>query len=590
MNIIKKKEKTAGFDEKKIAENETVKQVLPVEAEKKEEKKDDGKKSPKDIAIGWAKSRVLWNAFLVVFIAWFFGYFGFSFAWSLWLIPLCLSWNNVAVTRLLRRKETQVQQEIARNRQIYPQYESVEWVNRMIEHCWLTYGDFIAQKIEDSVKDALKDTKLPPPITKMLLEDVKMGQFAPRCDYVQVHETKEDQIRFDLHLRFDSNMSMNYNIYAKMSPKPVPISIKDFYMTGRFQMTVDLLPGPPFAQQLSFTFLGVPDLDITVKPLSSFGPDIMSIPGLASSIHSFAIEQIKEKLVYPAVMTVPLNKEGGEIEEVDQFKDLENNNNNNNEDEDDGIIGGGLNAVKNVGEGGLNACRNVGEGVLNVGEGGLNAAKNVGEGGLNAVKNVGEGSVNAVKNVGGGVLNVGEEGVSVVKNVGEGGLNAAKNVGEGVFNAGEEGLNTLKNLTPFGHKKKKHKHDDEDENKDEEKDNEVSSFKNKFKAPKNIIKRDSKASLSKSKEVKIEGEEEESSTNDEEQKEEEQEEESLIDNVLSAPKNVSEGVLNAGEEGLNTLKSFASFGHKKKSKDKKEKKKKSKDKKDKKKKSHIPGF
>eukprot|EP01095_Lingulamoeba_sp_RSL-Kostka_P015425 TRINITY_DN70_c0_g1_i4.p1 TRINITY_DN70_c0_g1~~TRINITY_DN70_c0_g1_i4.p1 ORF type:complete len:563 (-),score=249.63 TRINITY_DN70_c0_g1_i4:223-1911(-) len=561
MNIIKKKEKTTGFDEKAVLENETVKQVLPLEKVAEEEKKDEGKKSPKDVALEWAKSRVLWNSFLIVFVSWFFGYFGFSFAWSLWLIPLCLAWNNVAVKRLLRRKETQVQQDIARNRQIYPQYESVEWVNRMIEHCWLTYGSFIASKIEEGTKDALKDTKLPPPIVKMLLEDVNMGQFAPRCDYVQVHETKEDQIRFDLQLRFDSNMKMFFNIYAKMSPKPVQIAIKDFFMTGRLQMTVDLLPGPPFAQQLSFTFLGVPDLDITVKPLSSFGPDIMSIPGLADNIHSFALEQIKEKLVYPAVMTIPLNKDG-EKEEVDNFENLNKEINNNNENEDEGIIGSGFNTVKNVGEGSLNAVKNVGEGsvnaVKNVGEGSVNAVKNVGEGSFNAVKNVGEGSVNAV-------FSASEEGINTFKNVGEGSVNA-------VFNVGEEGINTFKNLTPFGHKKKK-RHSDEnlDETK-EEKDNEVSSFKNKFKAPKNIIKRDSK--LNNSKEIKAE---------DNEEKVEEEEEESFLDNVINTPKNVGEGVKNISEGGLNTIKNINPFGKHEKKKKKKEKK----DKKEKKKKSHI---
>eukprot|EP00276_Gloeochaete_wittrockiana_P023836 CAMPEP_0184368426 /NCGR_PEP_ID=MMETSP1089-20130417/161652_1 /TAXON_ID=38269 ORGANISM="Gloeochaete wittrockiana, Strain SAG46.84" /NCGR_SAMPLE_ID=MMETSP1089 /ASSEMBLY_ACC=CAM_ASM_000445 /LENGTH=516 /DNA_ID=CAMNT_0026710701 /DNA_START=101 /DNA_END=1648 /DNA_ORIENTATION=+ len=384
------------------------------------EKKSDVKLSadPKNVAIEWVKSRPVITVSVVVFLSWFLGYMGYFVVWVMWLVPLSLAWERLAVQRLLRRETRRVRQEILSSDFVRPEFETAAWINQLFENCWINYGPFAAQQIEENTRKAFSEKK-PPIFSDMALESINMGAIGPKVYNVYVHKTEPHILKIEADVVLDSTMSMEFVAKLAAPPQPkVPIAIRDAFVSGRFCFEMEMLPGPPFTKQIKFCFLGDPEIDVKVKPLK--GLDLLSIPGLHQAVRDLVRDQINAQMVAPNVLTVILDKSSPPpapaplpIERSPSSK---------------GLVGSGIDGIGNAGKAVVGGCVNVVGGAADLG-------KNVVGGAADLGKNMVGGAANAGKSVVGGAVNV----------VG-GAADLGKNVVGGVFGAPKK---------LFGSKKKK---------------------------------------------------------------------------------------------------------------------------------------
>eukprot|EP01096_Ripella_sp_DP13-Kostka_P002666 TRINITY_DN135_c0_g1_i16.p3 TRINITY_DN135_c0_g1~~TRINITY_DN135_c0_g1_i16.p3 ORF type:complete len:652 (+),score=279.57 TRINITY_DN135_c0_g1_i16:137-2092(+) len=389
------------------------------------EKKSDVKLSadPKNVAIEWVKSRPVITVSVVVFLSWFLGYMGYFVVWVMWLVPLSLAWERLAVQRLLRRETRRVRQEILSSDFVRPEFETAAWINQLFENCWINYGPFAAQQIEENTRKAFSEKK-PPIFSDMALESINMGAIGPKVYNVYVHKTEPHILKIEADVVLDSTLSMEFVAKLAAPPQPkVPIAIRDAFVSGRFCFEMEMLPGPPFTKQIKFCFLGDPEIDVKVKPLK--GLDLLSIPGLHQAVRDLVRDQINAQMVAPNVLTVILDKSSppppspspAPLDRSSSSK---------------GLVGSGIDGIGNAGKAVVGGCANVVGGAADLG-------KNVVGGAADLGKNMVGGAANAGKNVVGGAADLG-------KNVVGGAADLGKNVVGGVFGAPKK---------LFGSKKKK---------------------------------------------------------------------------------------------------------------------------------------
>eukprot|EP01096_Ripella_sp_DP13-Kostka_P002659 TRINITY_DN135_c0_g1_i1.p2 TRINITY_DN135_c0_g1~~TRINITY_DN135_c0_g1_i1.p2 ORF type:complete len:543 (+),score=137.80 TRINITY_DN135_c0_g1_i1:137-1765(+) len=378
------------------------------------EKKSDVKLSadPKNVAIEWVKSRPVITVSVVVFLSWFLGYMGYFVVWVMWLVPLSLAWERLAVQRLLRRETRRVRQEILSSDFVRPEFETAAWINQLFENCWINYGPFAAQQIEENTRKAFSEKK-PPIFSDMALESINMGAIGPKVYNVYVHKTEPHILKIEADVVLDSTLSMEFVAKLAAPPQPkVPIAIRDAFVSGRFCFEMEMLPGPPFTKQIKFCFLGDPEIDVKVKPLK--GLDLLSIPGLHQAVRDLVRDQINAQMVAPNVLTVILDKSSppppspspAPLDRSSSSK---------------GLVGSGIDGIGNAGKAVVGGCANVVGGAADLG-------KNVVGGAADLGKNMVGGAANAGKNVVGGAADLG-------KNVVGGAADLGKNVVGGVFGA-----------------------------------------------------------------------------------------------------------------------------------------------------------
>eukprot|EP01096_Ripella_sp_DP13-Kostka_P002670 TRINITY_DN135_c0_g1_i20.p1 TRINITY_DN135_c0_g1~~TRINITY_DN135_c0_g1_i20.p1 ORF type:complete len:597 (+),score=284.95 TRINITY_DN135_c0_g1_i20:137-1927(+) len=354
------------------------------------EKKSDVKLSadPKNVAIEWVKSRPVITVSVVVFLSWFLGYMGYFVVWVMWLVPLSLAWERLAVQRLLRRETRRVRQEILSSDFVRPEFETAAWINQLFENCWINYGPFAAQQIEENTRKAFSEKK-PPIFSDMALESINMGAIGPKVYNVYVHKTEPHILKIEADVVLDSTLSMEFVAKLAAPPQPkVPIAIRDAFVSGRFCFEMEMLPGPPFTKQIKFCFLGDPEIDVKVKPLK--GLDLLSIPGLHQAVRDLVRDQINAQMVAPNVLTVILDKSSppppspspAPLDRSSSSK---------------GLVGSGIDGIGNAGKAVVGGCANVVGGAADLG-------KNVVGGAADLGKNVVGGAADLGKNVVGGVL------------------------------------------------------------------------------------------------------------------------------------------------------------------------------------------
>ena len=95
--------------------------------------------------------------------------------WVLWLIPISLAWERLAVQRLLRRESRRVRQEILNVDFVRPEFETASWLNQLLENCWVHFGPFAAQQIEENTRKAFAEKK--PPIFVCLFFPLDLSPF-----------------------------------------------------------------------------------------------------------------------------------------------------------------------------------------------------------------------------------------------------------------------------------------------------------------------------------------------------------------------------------------------------------------------------
>lgn len=235
----------------------------------------------------------VWIVIFAVGLVWSIGFYGYGFWWSLWTVPLFLSWQKIQHDRILRRSLFEYEKLKQVNKEA--QSEPAEWINRVIQSVWITAQDYIVSIIVDESATLFEENK-PVMVNQLTLENVLIGDKPPTISEVTVHDISSDQLSFDAQFQLYSELSME--LVAKCGAARFPILVRDVFLKSPIRINLWLISHPPFISHLQFSFVGEPMMDMIVKPIK-IGPDIMSVPGLSAAVKKMMCDIVHQIFVYP---------------------------------------------------------------------------------------------------------------------------------------------------------------------------------------------------------------------------------------------------------------------------------------------------
>lgn len=244
-----------------------------------------------------------------------FGYFKFSLAPVFFVIVLTglMYRTNAkkyrASIRELIQKEFTVQK-------IEDDYETMDWLNNMLDKYWPIIEPTASQMVVTQVNDILATNEAIPAFIKALwIDKFTLGIKPPRIDQVKTFQnTDSDVVVMDWTVSYTphdlSDMTAkqlkNYVnekvvVKAKMFGITIPIALSDIAFKVDTRVRFKLMTPFPHMETVNVQLLEVPDIDFVAKLFgdSIFNWEILSIPGLYTLINTMAKKYMGPMLLPP---------------------------------------------------------------------------------------------------------------------------------------------------------------------------------------------------------------------------------------------------------------------------------------------------
>ncbi|MCJ1476556.1 hypothetical protein MMC13_005222 [Lambiella insularis] len=280
---------------------------------------------------------------------------GKMFGGSLWgLIPLgaCVGSGIFLWMKELVRKGREMEWSSEQSRgevavaNLLP--ESVEWMNHFLEILWGLINPEMFASVADTLEDVMQ-ASVPGVIESVRVAEINQGNNPLRILSLRalpdshVKELKESihaenkktkdpqeaaadeeggdyynlEISFAYHAKPSSandpsskarNMHMELVFYLGLKGffgVPLPIFVELQGLVGTVRLRLQMTPEPPFAKNLTFTLMGIPQVTAGCVPMIKHGPNILNLP-LITNFVNYAIGAAASMYVAPKSMTLDL--------------------------------------------------------------------------------------------------------------------------------------------------------------------------------------------------------------------------------------------------------------------------------------------
>jgi hypothetical protein len=192
----------------------------------------------------------------------------------------------------------------------YPDKETVEWLNVILERVWVFHEKALSAMIVSNLEYQLAALKVPG-VGSMTFERFSLGKTPPKFMTFKVMPSKaqnRDEFILDLQIKYvsDSNIVLKIQVGGGVISMPVPIQLQDLQLDGVLRLEVSLQGRSPYVNKLKVCFVEQPKLAFTLKPLK--GLDLMDVPGLQAAIIRTVDGLIKWAMVWPVKIIVPLDE------------------------------------------------------------------------------------------------------------------------------------------------------------------------------------------------------------------------------------------------------------------------------------------
>lgn len=233
-----------------------------------------------------------------------FGWFKFSLAPVFFVTMFCAIYyrasakKNRAAIRELVQKEFTVQK-------IEDDYESLEWLNTLMDKHWPIVEPAVSQMICEQVNEILATNDSIPGFIKALwISEFTLGVKPPRVDFAKTFQnTDSDVVVMDWGLSFtphdvsDLNAKQMKNyvnqkavVKAKMFGLTLPFSVSNVAFKAHARVRFKLMTPFPHVETINVQLREIPDVDFITSMFTNsiFGWEILSIPGLMPLAKSMA--------------------------------------------------------------------------------------------------------------------------------------------------------------------------------------------------------------------------------------------------------------------------------------------------------------
>eukprot|EP00092_Neocalanus_flemingeri_P000407 GFUD01000433.1.p1 GENE.GFUD01000433.1~~GFUD01000433.1.p1 ORF type:complete len:792 (+),score=178.56 GFUD01000433.1:116-2491(+) len=258
-----------------------------------------------NLAIRFVKKAATWG------IIYLWGYFSISPGWLLG--PLVLNvlryqWKKEKEFRILsaqaQAKASEKEVILARVQDLpawvfFPDFERVEWLNRVADQLWPSIGHFITNLLKTQVEPLIKKSLESYSLNDFNINHVLLGNIPPRIGGIKCYDknTARNEIILDLDLTWAGDSDIQVSI------KGMRASILDLYIHGSLRVVLKpLIHNFPLVGGIQVYFLNNPNIDFAVGGLAN----VTDLPGISSILRRVLAEQLAGFLVLPNKLSIPL--------------------------------------------------------------------------------------------------------------------------------------------------------------------------------------------------------------------------------------------------------------------------------------------
>ncbi|XP_063685510.1 uncharacterized protein LOC134819485 [Bolinopsis microptera] len=188
--------------------------------------------------------------------------------------------------------------------------ESVQWLNFVIKHWYLTVDQKLQEKIKELAQPTLDALIVPKPVTKVILESVSFGQSPPYIEGCRALRQKWpdnpnlETLQLVLGPRIESK-EFKVKIQLKGLGR---VSLTGFQFNGKLQVSILIDKDLPFPciKHVYFTFIERPDINFD---LSLGVIDVNLLPNVKSWLQNTIEELFSDSLVDPGRYLIDMTQE-----------------------------------------------------------------------------------------------------------------------------------------------------------------------------------------------------------------------------------------------------------------------------------------
>lgn len=258
----------------------------------------------RNLAVRFVKKASQWA------LIYLWGYYALSPGWL--LAPLILS-----VLRYQWKKEKEYQissaQATARSSEkeiilarvkdlpawvFFPDFERVEWLNRVVDQLWPSIGHFITHLLTTEIEPLIKRSLETMAFKDFRINHVLLGNIPPRIGGIKCYDkmTARNEIIMDMEVTWAGDCEVQVSI------KGIKASILDLYVHGHLRVVLKpLIHNLPLVGGIQVYFLNSPNVDFAVGGLAN----VTDLPGISGILRRVIVEQLANFIVLPNMVSVP---------------------------------------------------------------------------------------------------------------------------------------------------------------------------------------------------------------------------------------------------------------------------------------------
>ncbi|CAA2969032.1 synaptotagmin-3-like isoform X1 [Olea europaea subsp. europaea] len=183
-----------------------------------------------------------------------------------------------------------------------PDYERVDWLNKFINDMW-PYFDKVACGIIISTAEPIFSEYIDKfQIKSINFEHLTLGNLPPKIHGLKVQESNENQLVFDLALRWAGNAVIVLAI--KLFSLEINVQLIDIQISAATRVILrPFVPTFPCFANIAVSLMEKPQIDFGLKVMRG---DIMAIPGLYQCVQEVISKQVAGLYLWPHTYEIPI--------------------------------------------------------------------------------------------------------------------------------------------------------------------------------------------------------------------------------------------------------------------------------------------
>jgi len=182
----------------------------------------------------------------------------------------------------------------------FPDFERVEWLNRVVNQLWPSIGHFVTHYLTTEVESLIKGNLEGTRFKDFKFEHLTFGSIPPRLGGIKCYRqarTARDEIVLDIDLSWAGDSA------SVVSLSGMKASILDLYIAGNLRLVLKpLIHSLPLVGGVQFYFLNNPKVDFAVGGVAN----VADLPLISTLIRRIIMEQLARFVVLPNRISIPL--------------------------------------------------------------------------------------------------------------------------------------------------------------------------------------------------------------------------------------------------------------------------------------------